>query len=359
MTGYGARVRRGEMAGDRFTQIANAFFRDPRISFKAKGIFGLISTHRDGWRVSVAELARCGPEGPSAVRTGLQELESFGYLTRTRQRHPDGTLGDVTYSITDVPAHLYDLLGDTASSADLMQHSRSQPESGFPTLDHPPLGDHPTKNTKNKKTRDQNPNSVPPSVPNACARESDAPHAEQAGQSPQHHKAPARRDSVPPSPGERLLLTIGAEHPELLLTGQVLTDQGAVVQDLLSTGWTAEQLRHIITSRPLPDPLRHTVGAIIAARLRTAQATTPPDRAATEPPTDPHTPPDDTATRTVNAALTHRVLVECCGCGSPSRAPGQDLCPACLNWPACTACTGPTPRRADPAGDGLCTLCAT
>ncbi|GGV74064.1 hypothetical protein GCM10010277_88030 [Streptomyces longisporoflavus] len=82
MSGYGAGIRRGEMAADRFTQIANALFRDPRISFKAKGIFGLVSTHRDGWRVTLLELGRCGPDGRGAVRSGLAELEAFGYLTR-------------------------------------------------------------------------------------------------------------------------------------------------------------------------------------------------------------------------------------------------------------------------------------
>ncbi|MGW7067067.1 hypothetical protein ACWGII_18600 [Streptomyces sp. NPDC054855] len=347
------------MAGDRFTQIANAFFRDLRISYKAKGIFGLISTHRDGRGVTVAELARCGPEGSSAVRTGLKELERFGYLTRTGERLADGTLGDVTYSITDVPAHLYDLLGDNALSTDLTQHSRSQPESGFPTLAHPPVVDRPAKNTKNKKTKEQKTNSVRPAVRNACARERDAPHAERTGQRPEHQKAPARKDSVPSSPGERLLLAIGADHPEMLLMGQVLTDQGAAVQELLNRGWTAEQVRHVITSRPLPEPLHRTVGAIIAARLCAAQATTAPHRAAAEPAPDSQTSPDDAAGCTVSAALNHRVHVECCGCGSPSRAPGQDLCPACLKWPVCTACTGPTPRRANPAGDGRCTLCAT
>ncbi|MFH8485270.1 hypothetical protein [Streptomyces longisporoflavus] len=40
MSGDGAGIRRGEMAGDRFTQIANALFRDRRISLA----FSLIAT---------------------------------------------------------------------------------------------------------------------------------------------------------------------------------------------------------------------------------------------------------------------------------------------------------------------------
>ncbi|MGW2555940.1 hypothetical protein [Streptomyces sp. NPDC001635] len=85
MSGYGAGIRRGAMAADRFTQIRNGLFRDPKISYRAKGVFGLISTHRDGWRVSVAELARQGPEGKDAVTVALKELERHGYLVRERE----------------------------------------------------------------------------------------------------------------------------------------------------------------------------------------------------------------------------------------------------------------------------------
>ena len=51
------------MAADQFTQIANALFRDARLSFKAKGLYGLLSTHRNGWRITVTALAT----HPSAI----------------------------------------------------------------------------------------------------------------------------------------------------------------------------------------------------------------------------------------------------------------------------------------------------
>lgn len=37
MSRFGAGIRRGVMAADQFTQIANGLFRDPRLSSKAKG----------------------------------------------------------------------------------------------------------------------------------------------------------------------------------------------------------------------------------------------------------------------------------------------------------------------------------
>ncbi|WP_245874024.1 hypothetical protein [Streptomyces phaeoluteigriseus] len=171
--------------------------------------------------------------------------------------------------------------------------------------------------------------------------------------------------------GIRLLLEIGASRPELLLTGPALTDQGRVTTVMMKAGWSAEQLRHVITDRPLPQPVRTSVGEIVAARLRAAQAYPPPatldgshhrgDVMEDEPQGRPSAGRSSTASaaRTVTEALTYRALVECAGCGVPATAPGEDLCPACLGWPLCRTCPGPTPRRAHPDGDGRCTTCVT
>ncbi|MFG2463287.1 hypothetical protein ACGFWE_40410 [Streptomyces sp. NPDC048523] len=332
---YGMGIRRGVMAGDRFTQVANDLFRDHRMSFKAKGLFGLISTHREGWHMTVADLARRGREGVDAVTTGLDELARCGYLQRDRDRNPDGTLGSATYFITDLPA---------------LQNSRSQPESGNPVLDKPTLASRRTKNTNNKKTNKQNTNSVPP-----CARDK-RPSSRPAVSAP-------RRSAAAPQvldAGTRLLLSIGSAHPGLLLQEKALYDQGRVVTAMLDAGWNSEQLRHVITSRPLPSQIRTSVGAIVAARLRSAQLYPPPAASADD--VDPGEAPWTTqpaAARTVDEAITYRALVECAGCGRPGTAPGEDLCPACLDWPLCRTCPGPTPRRAHPDADGRCATCTS
>ncbi|MFE5894935.1 hypothetical protein ACFQ6E_39285 [Streptomyces sp. NPDC056462] len=335
--GFGAGIRRGVMAADSFTQVANALFRESQLSYKAKGLFGLLSTHREGWRMSVADVAHRGRDGEAAVKGGLKELEKYGFLVRERERGVDGTLGAVAYFITDLPA---------------LQNSRSQPESGFPPVDFPTLADRPTKNTNLKKTTQQNTNPVRPRARAARSRR-EAPPA------PQTAPAPADLE-----PGVRLQLAVGAQRPELLLTGQVLTEQGRTVTAMLAAGWTHEQLRHVNTGRPLPSPVRTTIGTLLAARLRAAQAYPPPAAAAghhTAPAWDD--PPAHSATtsaaRTVSEALTYRAMAECAGCGVPKTAPGEDLCPACLGWPACRTCPGPTPRRAHPDGDGRCTTCAS
>ncbi|MDH6222880.1 hypothetical protein [Streptomyces pseudovenezuelae] len=342
--GFPAGIRRGVMAADSFTQITNGLFRDTRLSFKAKGLFGLLSTHRDGWRMSVSDLVRRGRDGEAAVQSGLKELEKHGFLVRERERGPDGTLGAAVYVITDLPA---------------WHRSRSQPESGFPPVDDPTLADRPRKNTNRKKTTQHNTSPLHPCRGDAPR----APERTDGPDTPTSSPAAPAADEMPP-PGILLLLELGAARPQLLLTGQALTDQGRVVSVMLESGWSPEQLRHVIAARPLPHPVRTTVGAIIAARLRAAQAYPPAALAA-----DHHGPPAgatpatqpvsaSAAARSVSEALTYRALVECAGCGHPATAPGEDLCPACLGWPLCSTCPGPTPRRARPGGDGRCTTCA-
>ncbi|MGW0632055.1 hypothetical protein [Streptomyces sp. NPDC002758] len=340
--GFGAGIRRGVMAADQFTQIANGLLRDSRLSFKAKGIFGYVSTHRDGWQVTVAELVRRGREGIDAITTGLRQLERHGFLCRTRERNPNGTLGQALYFITDLPA---------------LQNPRSQPESGFPGLAEPTLADPGTKNTNRKKTNKQNTSPLRPCCRSEAARPSGRTERSETPTSP-----PAAPAADEMHPGILLLLELGAARPELLLTGQTLTDQGRVVTVMLEAGWSREQLRHVIADRPLPHPVRTTVGAIVAARLRAAQAYPPPAIAADHhdtPACDDPPPLSTAAARTVSEALTYRALVECAGCGLPGNAPGEDLCPACLGWPLCRTCPGPTPRRAHPDGDGRCTTCAS
>ncbi|MFF0205866.1 hypothetical protein [Streptomyces sp. NPDC005017] len=347
--GFGAGIRRGVMAADRFTQIANGLFRDSRLSFKAKGLFGLVSTHRDGWRVSVTDLTRCSPDGAAAVRSGLSALQEHGFLQRERVRNPDGTLGGAAYVLTDLPA---------------LESRRSRPLSGYPPVDEPTSVHRTHKKTMSKKTNKQNTSPLRPCAAANATTPQDPPAPEA---SKPRTEGPVADEL---HPGIRLLLELGAERPEFLLTGQTLTDQGRVVTVMLEAGWTCEHLRHVIAGRPLPQPVRTSVGAIVAARLRAAQAYPPPAHSeyghhhehafADEPPTGPATGRSSTAAaRTVTEALAYRALVECAGCGAPATAPGEDLCPACLDWPLCRTCPGPTPRRAHPAGDGRCTTCAT
>jgi hypothetical protein len=116
-------------------------------------------------------------------------------------------------------------------------------------------------------------------------------------------------------------------HPEMLLTGPALRDQGRIVTLMLDAGWSPEQLRHVITSRPLPSQICTSVDAIVAARLCAARTYPPPaacadDAAPAEPPLAPERSTTAPADRPVSQALNYyRALVECAGCGVPGNRP--------------------------------------
>ncbi|MFB8443603.1 hypothetical protein ACFC7A_31615 [Streptomyces niveus] len=388
---FSGRIKRGPMAADvlqrQFTQIHNALFRDPRMSFKAKGIFGLISTHVDGFGVSEESITGCATDGLSAVRTGLKELIEFGYLQRRRERNELGHLGESEYYITDMPEGLTIILSpgwDTPKEdrrSDPTRENRtldggeetprSEPTCDSPGLAEPRLDDHPHKKiTTPKKTTETNTNPIHPSVRDARAHETDggmdggrefeeqeaepvpagglaAAAGEARGTSTGSLAAVASVVPVPVTPGVELLLAIGAERPELLLSGQTLRDQGLTLTGMLVEGWSGGHLRHVIAGRELPSPLRKTVGAVIAARLRAALATPPPSSVAFPEQTsaerdatrrqEPVLSTTEAAAWSVTEATSRRVSYECQGeqgtCGRPVSGEGA-LCHHCAPRPA-------------------------
>lgn len=107
-----------------FVQIRNEVARDSRLSFKARGILIEILSRPDNWETSADALAASGPDGRTAVLSGLRELREAGYLTTVRQRLEDGTFNTVS-TVYDTP----------------------RPESGFPTSENLTSIEHRPKNT--------------------------------------------------------------------------------------------------------------------------------------------------------------------------------------------------------------------
>ncbi|MET9954457.1 hypothetical protein ABZ135_23340 [Streptomyces sp. NPDC006339] len=78
------------------------------------------------------------------------------------------------------------------------------------------------------------------------------------------------------TPGVRVLRAIAAEAPAWTIThAETLRDQGLAVTGMLASGFTAQEIRHALLARPLPQPLLSTVGAIVARRLRDLLAVGP------------------------------------------------------------------------------------
>lgn len=73
-----------------FTILDNLTLRDPRLSWKARGLLAYLLSMPDNWRTNADHLVHCGPDGRDSVRAGLRELEAAGYLERRKVRDANG-----------------------------------------------------------------------------------------------------------------------------------------------------------------------------------------------------------------------------------------------------------------------------
>ncbi|MBN1423811.1 hypothetical protein JXA88_04575 [Candidatus Fermentibacteria bacterium] len=71
-----------------YVMIDRRVAEDPTLSWKAKGLMSYLLSRPDDWQIRVADLVKRSPDGETAVRSGLRELEQRGYLVAEQLHDP-------------------------------------------------------------------------------------------------------------------------------------------------------------------------------------------------------------------------------------------------------------------------------
>lgn len=80
-----------------FTIAPNAWLRDNRISFKAKGLLLYLLSHEIGYNITFSQIERETKDGQSAIRAGIDELVVAGYLEVNHTRDSNGYNAGLAY----------------------------------------------------------------------------------------------------------------------------------------------------------------------------------------------------------------------------------------------------------------------
>lgn len=147
-----------------YTVMSNHHLRDRKLSLKGKGLLSLMLSLPEDWDYTLAGLATICHDGIGSVRSGIAELEERGYLTRRRIREANGQLGDIEYTILEVPRKG----ADVDNSPPMCNFPTSEkPICENPTLAKPTFGEHTQSITNKSSIQESNTDllNIHPSIP--------------------------------------------------------------------------------------------------------------------------------------------------------------------------------------------------
>lgn len=85
-----------------YTNTSNKVIRDERLTWKARGIFNYLWSQADNWQFYVAEIANHAKDGVKSTRSGLDELEKYGYLKRVNRHDKSGGFDGMNWILSDI-----------------------------------------------------------------------------------------------------------------------------------------------------------------------------------------------------------------------------------------------------------------
>ncbi|CAM3512730.1 conserved phage C-terminal domain-containing protein [Erysipelothrix anatis] len=86
-----------------YTMMSNHHLRNKNLTLKAKGLMSFMLSLPDTWDYTEMGLVSVLKEGRESIRTGLKELEDYGYLVRDKKSRTDGKFGGYDYFLYETP----------------------------------------------------------------------------------------------------------------------------------------------------------------------------------------------------------------------------------------------------------------
>ncbi|MFJ7968504.1 helix-turn-helix domain-containing protein [Streptomyces sp. NPDC096324] len=268
---------------ERFTVIGNHLTQHPELSGLAIGLGAHIQSLPAGAPVDIKTLAARFPEGATRIAAALRELETHGYLRRTRERTPDGRIVTRTVSCNRPGHH------GTADTGAAPGPPARRPAP--PTRRSAPPDRGRASSARRPVPAERPPRKALPAVPK-----------------PAHPSPALLRTAVD------LLGGLRRTDPRLLLSATDAEHLAPGVVAWLERDLTPGAVRHALT-RDLPPEDLHRPAALLAHRLTAHLPPPPPFRAPAPPPVVRHP------------------LRNCDGCDRGIRAAEPGLCRDCRSDP--------------------------
>lgn len=123
--------------GEGYTVVNNIPLYDSTLGLKARGMFTTLLCLPKGWRFSIAGLAAILPEGETAIKTALKELERHRLFYRAKVKGKDGRF-EYKYHVFVVPTEFKtddDYLYNDKKTSLVSENKTILPQGGFLGLD--------------------------------------------------------------------------------------------------------------------------------------------------------------------------------------------------------------------------------
>lgn len=112
--------------------INKSFLEDNRLSYKAKGILAYLLSKPDDWKVYIKDIINSGKDGKDSVRSGIMELEKYGYIVKSQIRTVDGKFNGYDYDVYEIPIFEHPCNDNDLTGAE-------NPETEKPFTENPPV----------------------------------------------------------------------------------------------------------------------------------------------------------------------------------------------------------------------------